>query len=134
MNPPSRQMDSAPHEAGRLVVEITDVHVTQLNPFTHWRPSINAYRCDDCFIICVDLAGVDPQSIKVRAAQRHVSIRGNRPMVQPSCDEPQPVQMLALEIDHGPFERTLELAEDVDPEGLHYENRSGLLWIQLPLR
>jgi HSP20 family molecular chaperone IbpA len=28
-----------------------------------WRPAINAYRCEGCIRICVDLAGVDRSRI-----------------------------------------------------------------------
>jgi HSP20 family molecular chaperone IbpA len=42
--------------------------------------------------------------------------------------------MLALEIDHGPFERIVELPADIEPKGVTAEHREGILWIRLPLR
>ena len=53
---------------------------------------------------------------------------------EPACDQPQTVQVLAMEIDYGPFERMLELPAEVDPERVNAEHREGLLWVYLPLR
>jgi HSP20 family molecular chaperone IbpA len=39
----------------------------------------------------------------------------------------------ALELDYGPFERTIQVAEDVDVEGASATYRDGLLTIVLPL-
>ena len=99
-----------------------------------WRPAINAYRCGDRFIICVDLAGVEKDGMQVLAETRRLIIRGKRRPPEPDCDQPQPVQVLAMEIDYGPFERVLELPDEVDTEGVNAEHSEGLLWVYLPLR
>ncbi len=39
----------------------------------------------------------------------------------------------ALELDYGPFERTIHVAEDVDVEAATASYRNGLLTIVLPL-
>jgi len=41
---------------------------------------------------------------------------------------------LAMEIDHGPFQREIILPVEVDPNRVIAEQRNGLLWIYLPLR
>jgi HSP20 family molecular chaperone IbpA len=61
-------------------------------------------------------------------------IRGVRRAPEPEeCDGP-PMQILALEIDHGPFEREIALNFDLQPDQVRAEQRNGLLWIYLPLR
>jgi HSP20 family molecular chaperone IbpA len=39
-----------------------------------------------------------------------------------------------MEIDHGSFERILELPAEIDPEAVEANHREGLLWVYLPLR
>lgn len=43
-----------------------------------WQPAINAYRCDTCIRICVDLAGVDRSLIDLTVEARRLVIRGTR--------------------------------------------------------
>jgi HSP20 family protein len=99
-----------------------------------WRPAINAYRCGDRFIICVDLAGADQSTMQVQAEARRLIIRGQRHPPEPPCDQSYSVQILAMEIDYGPFERVLELPAEIHPDGVKAEHREGLLWVSLPLR
>jgi HSP20 family protein len=98
-----------------------------------WRPAVNAYRCSDCFVIYVDLAGVPPDSIEVNAHPGRVVVRGRRPAPEPSCLRSELAQLLALEIDQGAFERVLDLPQGIDPQGITTEYNDGMLKIRLPL-
>jgi HSP20 family protein len=103
--------------------------------FAHsWEPAINAYRCETCIRICVDLAGVDRSLIDLTVEPRRVVIRGTRQLPEPSHAEGHTVQLLAMEIDYGPFEREITFPVDVEMDKAHAEQRNGLLWISLPLR
>jgi HSP20 family protein len=97
-----------------------------------WEPAINAYRCERGIRICVDLAGVDRKAIDLRVEPHSVVIRGNREVPEPKDPEGRPVEMLAMEIDYGPFERSVKLFDEVDIEKVHAEQKDGLLWIHLP--
>lgn len=99
-----------------------------------WQPAINAFRCETAVKICVDLAGVEKASIDLTVEPRRVVLRGTRDTPEPVEGEGRAVQMLALEIDFGPFEREIELPAEVDSEGAHAEHENGLLWIYLPLK
>jgi HSP20 family protein len=99
-----------------------------------WRPAINAYRCEDCIRVCVDLAGVDRSDIDLTIAEQRLSIRGVRDVPEPSGEEKGAMQMIAMEIDYGPFEREFRLPDEVDVKKVHAEQKDGLLWIHLPLR
>jgi len=103
--------------------------------FAHaWQPAINAYRCETCIRICVDLAGVDRSVIDLVVESRRVVIRGTRELPEPSRAEGHAVQLLAMEIDYGPFERQMTLPAEVEIDKAHAEQRNGLLWISLPLK
>jgi HSP20 family protein len=99
-----------------------------------WEPAVNAYRCEQCIRICVDLAGVDRSMIDLTVEPRRVVIRGTRELPEPSHAEGHAVQLLAMEIDYGDFEREINLPVDVEIDKAHAEQRNGLLWIALPLR
>jgi HSP20 family protein len=99
-----------------------------------WQPAINAYRCDTCIRICVDLAGVDRSLIDLTVEPRHLVIRGTRELPEPTGDEECAQQLLAMEIDYGPFEREITFPVDVEIDKAHAEQRNGLLWISLPVR
>jgi HSP20 family protein len=98
-----------------------------------WQPAINAFRCDRCIRICVDLAGVDRSQIEVSVEGRSLLVRGVRTAPEPAVDDQEARQILALEIDSGPFARELALPVEVDVKGITAQQREGLLWITLPL-
>ena len=55
-------------------------------------------------------------------------------MPEPDCNEAPALQVFALEIDHGRFERVVDLPSPVETDRVTAEHRNGLLWIKLPLR
>jgi HSP20 family protein len=94
---------------------------------------MNAYRCEHCIQVCFDLAGVDRAEIDVRIEPTRLVLRGTRRTPEPASSEGRPRQILAMEIDHGPFARELRLPAEVIPGKVTAEQRDGLLWIKLPL-
>ena len=99
-----------------------------------WRPAINAYRCETCISICVDLAGVDRSDIELVIEEQRLSIRGERAVPEPSGKEDPAERMIAMEIDYGPFERDVQLPGEVDVKKVRVEQKNGFLWIHLPLK
>ncbi len=129
-------MDSSRHIKLRWLhgtlgeVTLTRVHMWQATP-PKWQPPINAFRCQSAVRICVDLAGVEKSHIDLTVEPRRVVVRGTREAPEPTDHA---VQMLALEIDYGPFEREVHLPAVVEVAGAHAEQENGLLWIYLPLK
>jgi len=82
--------------------------------FAKWQPAVNAYRCEEGFAVCVDLAGMDKESIDVKVEQRRLRIRGHRESPEPKGEKHRPVQVLMMEIDSGNFERELTFSVDID--------------------
>jgi HSP20 family molecular chaperone IbpA len=76
---------------------------------------------------------VDRSQIELRAEPRRVRLRGQRLPPEPGEAEGAALQVLAMEIDHGAFEREIVLPAEVDPEQVEAEQRGGVLWIWLPL-
>jgi HSP20 family protein len=120
---------------GGVTYRVTDRRSSHFLP-QKWQPAINSFRCEAAVRICVDLAGVDRSHIDLTVEPRRVVIRGTRIPPEPRQHEGRTVQLLALEIDFGPFEREVILPSDVqvDVEQAHAEQENGLLWISLPLK
>lgn len=116
-----------------VTYELTRSQFSQFAPHA-WEPDINAYSCEQCVRICVDLAGVDKSHIDLTVEPRRVLIRGTRQLPEPTHEEGLAVRLLAMEIDYGPFEREVLLPNEVEIDKAHAEQRNGLLWIALPLK
>jgi HSP20 family protein len=111
---------------------VTERNIQFFRAASHtWQPAINAFRCATAVRVCMDLAGIEKSAIDLRVEPRRVTVRGSREAPQPTDHA---LQMLALEIDYGPFERVIDLAAEVDVEKVHAEQENGLLWIYLPLK
>jgi HSP20 family protein len=118
---------------GEIAHHLTNLHFSQSHFRQKWSPAINAYRCEESIVVCVDLAGVDKTGIEVCLQARSLLIRGTRQPPEPGRESGGRVQILAMEIDCGPFEREVPLPLEADPEGVRAEQRNGLLWVYLPL-
>src|SRR5438445_13730952 len=99
-------------QLGDVVYQLTKVQF--FSPSETWKPAINAYRCGECMTICVDLAGVNKETIDLEVEPRRLLISGNRQAPEPSDHEGKAVQVLTMEIDHGPFQREIEFPVAVE--------------------
>jgi HSP20 family protein len=115
------------------VHDVSNLHFGRFAPHV-WQPAINAYRCEKCVRICVDLAGVDRSLIDLTITDGRLSIRGVRDVPEPSGEAKHAMQMMAMEIDYGPFEREVQLPHEIDIDKVSAEQENGLLWIYLPLK
>lgn len=114
---------------GDVAYQLTQMDFTRLAG-SGWVPAINAFRCEKALTICVDLAGVDTAQIELLVESGRLLIRGTRPLPEPpsGC-----CQVIAMEIDYGPFQREVLLPTSVDLAQVTAEQREGLLWIELPI-
>ena len=102
-------------------------------PTDSWAPSINIYQLEDRIEVCVDLAGMDRKEIDLQAVPGRLVIRGVRPSPEPKDRQSKPMQIVAMEIDHGSFCRDISIPENADIDNITGEYREGMLWISLPL-
>jgi HSP20 family protein len=79
-------------------------------------------------VIVMELAGVTLEELTIDVQGRVVRIAGRRPPVAQSGRVYQ-----QLEIEHGPFERIVELGADVESEAARATYEDGVLEIELPL-
>ena len=124
-----REFEDAAEEIEQLFADLW-----QVCPFTRgmrrgYRPEVDVYRTEDppSLTVVVELPGVDPQEVKVVASPRALLIAGERNRPKESGHYQQ------MEIDYGPFQRQVTLAEDVDPDGATATYDRGLLTVRLPI-
>ena len=117
---------------GDLVYQYTKVQFTHSPGPQTWAPAVNAYKCPKGFAICVDLSGVKKEHIHIHAERRKIRLEGEREIPEPKGKEEEALQILAMEIDAGPFSREIALPSDVEPEHVRAEYKDGFLWIYLP--
>lgn len=117
-----------------------------------WSPAVNVYRLADRVEVCVDLAGIDRRGLHVQVERGRLSIRGLRDAPQPPLPQaaqpregadaasgaappaPPLIHIQAMEIEHGPFCRVIDVPHHVDLDRVESEYKDGLLWVRLPLR
>jgi HSP20 family protein len=107
----------------------------QLPGFTarraRYQPHVDCYRTEDppAVTVVVDLSGIDPDDVEIAVSERTVTIVGERRRPRHGCR----VSYRQMEIEYGPFQRRITLAEDVDPERAEAHYDRGQLTIVMPL-
>jgi HSP20 family protein len=94
-----------------------------------FRPNVDCIRSEDpsALHVLVELPGVDPASIKVVAADRVLVIAGER------CRPKLTGRYQQMELEYGPFQRRISLAEPVDTGAATARYERGLLTVVLPI-
>jgi HSP20 family protein len=105
--------------------------VSRLTGLRHgFRPQLDCFRTDSppAFTVVVDIAGIDPENVSVTVSERTLTISGER---RRAAYEGRVFQQ--MEIEYGPFERVVHLAEDVDVSQAEARYERGLLVIVVPI-
>jgi len=94
-----------------------------------FRPNVDCIRSDDppTLNVIVELPGVDPKSIHVVAADHVLVVAGER------CRPKLSGRYQQMELEYGPFQRRISLAEPVDTTNATARYEKGLLVVELPV-
>ena len=95
-----------------------------------FRPHVDSFRTEEpaSFTVVVEIAGIDADQVRVTAAERTLVIAGERRRLP--CEGRVYQQ---IEIEYGPFERIVQLPEDVDLSQAEARYERGLLTIEMPI-
>jgi HSP20 family protein len=131
--PPERDLFANFERMRREMDELFgDVFERSLSP--RWRggfsPAVDVYYTGDPLraVVRADLAGIQPEEVELEIRGRDLILAGQR---RPQDAEDRVYQQ--LEIEHGPFRRTVSLGAEVDAEAARANYRDGMLVIELPL-
>jgi HSP20 family protein len=124
-----RDVEHAAEEIEQLFADLWQVFPFSRSLRRGYRPQVDVFRTDDppALIVQVELPGVDPGSVELMASPQALLIVGERRRPK-DCGHYQ-----QMEIDYGPFQRQITLAEDIDPEGASATYERGILTVRLPV-
>ena len=124
-----REFDDAAEEIEQLFADLWQVFPFSRGMRRGYRPEVDVYRTEDpsSLTVVVELPGVDPKKVQVVASPKALLIAGERTRPKDCGHYEQ------MEIDYGPFQRQVTLAEDIDPDGATATYERGLLTVRLPI-
>ena len=95
-----------------------------------FRPQVDCYRTDDppSLTVVVELAGVAPEDIEIAASPGSLVVSGER-----RRDRTPGRHYEQMELEHGPFQRQIALADDLDIAAARATYDNGLLTVVLPV-
>jgi HSP20 family protein len=96
-----------------------------------FQPQCDCYSADDppALHLVLELPGVDPAAVRIVAVGATLVVSGVRERPHPAG-----ARYHQVEIEYGPFERRIELAEDVDADATTASYEDGMLRLEVPLR
>jgi HSP20 family protein len=117
----------------QIAAQLRGLHFSACRPAdTCWQPAVNVYAYEDRLEVCMDLAGVDKREIRVDVEPRRLTVSGHRALPENGRSKQECGRILVMEIEDGPFGRTLEFTTDVDTSRVEARQDNGWLWIVLP--
>jgi HSP20 family molecular chaperone IbpA len=124
-----RDLEHAADEIEQLFADLWQVFPFSRGVRRGYRPQVDVYRTEDppTLTVLVELPGVDPSGVALVASSQGLLITGERRRPK-DCGHYQ-----RMEIDYGPFQRQVALAEDVDPDEATATYDRGILTIRLPI-
>jgi HSP20 family protein len=90
---------------------------------------MDAYRSGDSFYVCLDLPGIDPDSIDLTVEQNVLTVRAERRPAQADG-----AQMIVAERPYGTFTRQVFLGETLDADSIAADYAAGVLTLTIPVR
>ena len=92
-----------------------------------WVPPVDIKEEEDCFVLFVDVPGIDPKDIEIRFEKSMLSIKGER--AAPGSEALK--KYSRLERPKTSFERRFRLPETVNPERISARGENGVLEITI---
>lgn len=124
-----RDIEHAAEEIEQLFADLWQVFPFSRGLRRGYRPQVDVYRSDDppTLTVVIELPGVDPDDVQLIAGPQALLIAGERRRPK-DCGHYQ-----QMEIDYGPFQRQITLAENIDPEEASATYERGILTVGLPI-
>jgi HSP20 family molecular chaperone IbpA len=124
-----RDFEHAAEEIEQLFADLWQVFPFSRSLRRGYRPEADVYRSDDppTLTVQIELPGVDPEDVRLVASPQALLIAGERRRPKDGGHYQQ------MEIEYGPFQRQITLADDIDPERASATYDRGMLTVRLPL-
>ena len=92
-----------------------------------WNPSADVYRCDEGWIVKVDLAGVHPDELEIEVRNSNLTIRGCRR----DTFYREGFVLHQMEITYSRFEKTIQFPAPIEGASVAHDYSDGFLIINV---
>ncbi len=92
-----------------------------------WQPAVDLYEAPYGWLVKLELAGVDPDDVRVRCASRHLMIQG----VRRDLEITEGCRQVRMEIAYSRFRRRVELPCNVQEARVDTTFQDGMVLIRL---
>jgi HSP20 family protein len=89
---------------------------------------MDVWQTENGFHVCLDLPGVDPDSVDITTERNVLTIKAER-----RAEYQQGQNILIAERPHGTFTRQLQLGDTVDTDNIQASYADGVLHLDLPM-
>jgi len=93
-----------------------------------WRPLTDFYETDQEYVLLMELAQVKPEDVSIQFQDGILAVRGMRKASPPR----ERRRYHKMEINYGPFEQKVAVAEEIDMDKLSASYHDGFLEIRVP--
>ena len=122
---PFQEVETLSRQFDRVFNDVSNA--IELAPTT-WTPAVRLIETADNYVVTVQLAGIDPDTIDIQATRETVAITGERP--QPEVAESD--RILHDDLRYGTFRRVVNLPKPVQNDAVTADFNNGLLTLTLP--
>lgn len=133
MDPLSRkllkELEEMQERTGRMLRNMSMARVMSMDSGS-WRPPADIYESEEEYYVYFDLAGADSQSFSVIVEDHQLRVHGKRQL--PAHKSIACIHQLEIEL--GPFDRTITLPGTVDIDAVTSSYTNGILTVTLPKR
>ncbi len=92
-----------------------------------WTPLADAYETPEAFVVLLELPGIGEDDVEVQVDGDTLTVKGQRRGLSL-----RPDRFHRMERSHGPFLRSFQLTEEVEPGHVSAQLRDGVLRLELP--
>ena len=124
-----REIQEMQMQTGRMLRNMSFPRMIRLESDL-WQPPVDIYESDEELTVYCDLAGVTKDSLELLVEEHQMHISGRRQLPKPQAI----VRIHQLEIELGPFERTVALPAIIDVEQASSSYLDGILVVSLKKR
>lgn len=93
-----------------------------------WQPPVDIYESDTELIAFVEVAGIEPEKIKVLAEAQALTVSGER-----KCELAGIIHVHQLEIEYGHFACRIPLPLTINVDATRSEIKNGFLIVRMPI-
>ena len=122
-----KELEEMQQQTGRMLRNMSISRMMTLDSGS-WQPAADIYESEDELYVYFDLAGVDSDSFQVIAAENQLRVHGQRRL--PGRKAIACVHQLEIEL--GPFDRTVTLPAQIDIDRVTSTYSNGILTVVLP--